>query len=101
MHELFLIAPIENDALEQTLKILQGYCVMKPIPTIHRRMFFKGPLSNTKPIDPAFIARQDSEKGPLWKSLSEVLARQAYYVTLLYEMEKNEFPKAGSQDEAT
>ncbi len=92
MHELFLTSHVPNGDLDRADRILQGYCGMKPITVIRRRLLFEGPrMRNPKGIDLALIASQPQHKIPLWRSLHEQLSRQSYVITLIYETSQDQF----------
>ncbi|KAH6674510.1 mediator of RNA polymeras-like protein II transcription subunit 18 [Halenospora varia] len=97
MHELFLTAHIHNEDLSRAVKILQGYCGMKPETTLCRRLMWEGPKmrNNLRGIDPTFMERQPAPKKPYWHSLHQQLVKQSYVVTLIYEVDKSDF---GLQD---
>ena len=92
MHELFLTAQVSGDDLQRSLRVLQGYCGMSPIPLLRRRLIWDGPKSRSlKGIDPAFIRVQVPQKQPLWRSLHEQLIRQSYIITLVYDVDRSHF----------
>ncbi|KAE8453125.1 hypothetical protein EG329_012312 [Mollisiaceae sp. DMI_Dod_QoI] len=92
MHELFLTTHIGNDDLQRALRILQGYCGMSPVNILRRRLTWEGPRTRTpKGIDPAFITRQPPPKVGQWRGLSEQLARQSYVLTLIYDVDREQF----------
>ncbi|KAH8685610.1 mediator of RNA polymerase-like protein II transcription subunit 18 [Tricladium varicosporioides] len=97
MHELFLTANIHNEDLSRAVKILQGYCGMKPDIALCRRLMWEGPKirNNLKGIDPAFIERQVLLKRAYWNSLHQQLVKQSYVVTLIYEVDKSDFGQHG------
>jgi mediator of RNA polymerase II transcription subunit 18, fungi type len=104
MHELFLSTQVANDDIQRALRILQGYCGMKPVTLIRRRLMWEGPRTrNLKGIDPTFISKQQPAKEPYWRSLHEQLIRQSYIVTLIYDVDRDQFGRAeitaGSDDE--
>jgi mediator of RNA polymerase II transcription subunit 18 len=92
MHELFLSTQVANEDLQRALRILQGYCGMKPVTVFRRRLIWEGPRTrNLKGIDPTFIQRQPSLKEPSWRTLHDQLVRQSYVVTLIYDVDRNQF----------
>ena len=92
MHELFLTASLGDDDRPRALQVLQGYCAMKPMEILRRRMFWTGPLARNNGFDPTFIASQ-GPRTPFWRLLNEQLVRQAYVVTVLYDVEREQFSK--------
>jgi mediator of RNA polymerase II transcription subunit 18 len=92
MHELFLTAAIGDNDRPKALQILQGYCAMSPTTVLRRRLYWAGPLTHNRGIDSAFIMAQ-GPKVPSWRALNEQLIRQAYMVTLLYDINRDQFPK--------
>jgi mediator of RNA polymerase II transcription subunit 18, fungi type len=93
MHELFLTAHVPNEDIDRSLRVLQGYCSMNPVSLLRRRLVWEGPRSRQlKGIDPAFIARQ-GPKAPFWRSLHEQLTRQSYVITLIYDIDREQFGK--------
>lgn len=93
-HELFLTAIIASDDVEESLKVLQGYCEMAPVNIITHNVFWEGPRARKpKAVDPNFIKQQTPPKDALWKLLSDQLSRQSYILTTSYEVEKEEFGK--------
>ena len=93
MHELFLTASVSNEDLDRSLRILQGYCSMKPVFWLRRKLIWEGPRSRQlKGIDPAFITRQ-GPKMAFWRSLHEQLTRQSYVITLIYDVDRDSFGK--------
>ncbi|KAN0108125.1 Mediator complex, subunit Med18 [Hyaloscypha variabilis] len=100
MHELFLSTQVANEDLQRALRILQGYCGMKPVTFLRRRLIWEGPRmrNGLKGIDAGFLKRQSQ---PIWRSLHEQLIRQSYIITLLYDVKREQFgegEKAGVQD---
>lgn len=114
MHELFFCASVEDEDVSRALRILQGYCAMKPVAILRRRSFWEGPRTrNVKYLtgkrDEAnkrceeAIKRSEASWGgdesskrevarfAAWRSLFEQLMRQSYVVTLIYEIEKEDF----------
>lgn len=92
MHELFLSTQVGNEDLQRSLRILQGYCGMKPVELLRRRLIWEGPrMRNLKGIDPSFIQRQPHARVPFWQSLHEQLIRQSYIITLLYDVDRGQF----------
>lgn len=98
MHELFLTAHIGEEDCPKALQILQGYCAMSPTSILRRRLYWNGPLLHNRGLDPAFIAAQ-GQRARFWSSLSEQLIRQAYTVLLLYDVTRDQFPKADATAE--
>jgi mediator of RNA polymerase II transcription subunit 18 len=102
MHELFLTTQVANDDVQKALRILQGYCAMSPVNILRRRMTFEGPRTkNPKGIDPAFITKQPPPKVPQWRGLSEQLARQSYVLTLVYDVDRDQFGQDSSQSDVS
>lgn len=98
MHELFLTTHVGNDDLQRALRILQGYCAMSPGNIVRRRLTFEGPRTRTpKGIDPGFITKQPQPKIPQWRGLSEQLARQSYVLTLVYDVDREQFGQPSTQ----
>jgi len=96
-HELFLTAIIANEDFETTLRILQGYCAMSPIPVLTRKLTWEGPRTRTPAgIDAKFIKNQPPAKVPQWSGLSVQLSRQSYIMHLLYDVDRQSFGKAES-----
>ncbi|KAB8288864.1 hypothetical protein EYC80_010767 [Monilinia laxa] len=93
MHELFLSASVENEDVSRALRILQGYCGMIPQQFIRRRLVFEGPRSrnNLKGLDPSFLKQQPPNKLFWWKNLNDQLIRQSYILTLIYDVDRNQF----------
>ncbi|TVY14131.1 Mediator of RNA polymerase II transcription subunit 18 [Lachnellula arida] len=91
MHELFLTSHIANDDLSRTVRILQGYCGMKPVSLLERRLMWEGPRARTnlKGIDPNFVTRQPPQLAPVWRGLHEQLVRQSYILTLIYDVTRD------------
>ena len=99
MHELFLTSIIPDYDLSRAVRILQGYCGMKPQTFLCRRLIWEGPKLRTglKGIPNDVISKQTPAKAPLWKTLHEQLVRQSYIVTLVYEVEKSAFGEVPEQ----
>jgi mediator of RNA polymerase II transcription subunit 18, fungi type len=98
MHELFLSTQVANEDLQRALRILQGYCGMKPVTFLRRRLIWEGPRmrSGLKAVDPGLLKRQ-----PLWKFLYDQLVRQSYVIALLYDVDRDQFgqsEKAADED---
>ena len=93
MHELFLTAGIGDDDRPRALQILQGYCAMKPMEILRRRMFWTAPANSRTSFGRTFLANQ-GPKASIWRTLQEHLKRQTYVVTLLYDVERGQFPKS-------
>jgi len=92
MHELFLSALAGNEDLQRNLRILQGYCGMKPVKSLRRRLIWEGPRTRTpKGFEKDFIAKQLPPKIPLWRSLGEQIGRQSYVITLIYDITQDQF----------
>jgi len=92
MHELFLSTQVANEDLQRALRILQGYCGMKPVTLIRRRLMWEGPRTRSlQGIDPKFLQRQQPVKEPFWRSLHEQLIRQSYIITLIYDVDRDQF----------
>ena len=96
MHELFLSTSVNNDDLERALRVLQGYCGMKPVKLLRRRLLWEGPRmrNNLKGIDTNFLRSQEKvsrENGPLWRNLHEQLIRTSYVITLIYDVDRDQF----------
>ena len=92
MHELFLIAHLSDDDFQRALRIFQGYCGMSPVTLLRRRMIFEGPrLKHFKGIDPTLILSQRRENQQLWKTLHEQIIRQSYFITLIFDINKDDF----------
>lgn len=91
MHELFLTSHIANDDLSRTLRILQGYCGMKPVSLLERRLMWEGPRARTnlKGIDTSFVMRQPPHLVPVWRGLHEQLVRQSYILTVIYDVTRD------------
>jgi mediator of RNA polymerase II transcription subunit 18 len=66
---------------------------MKPVTFLRRRLIWEGPRmrSGLKGIDPGFLHRQSPLREPLWRSLHEQLIRQSYIITLLYDVDRDQF----------
>jgi mediator of RNA polymerase II transcription subunit 18, fungi type len=96
MHELFLTSHIANDDLSRTVRILQGYCGMKPVSLLERRLMWEGPRARTnlKGIDPSFIMRQPPPLDQVWRGLHEQLVRQSYILTFIYGVSRDDFGQA-------
>jgi mediator of RNA polymerase II transcription subunit 18 len=92
MHELFLTAAVTEYDRIRALQILQGYCAMSPVPVLRRRLYFNGSPQHNRGFDPAFIAAQ-GPKARVWSMLNEQMIRQAYTVVLLYDIDRDQFPK--------
>lgn len=96
MHELFLTSHIANDDLSRSVRILQGYCGMKPVSLLQRRLMWEGPRmrTNLKGIDPGFIMRQPMPMVQVaWRALHDQLVRQSYIMTLVYDVSPDDFGK--------
>ncbi|CAG8982427.1 hypothetical protein HYALB_00007106 [Hymenoscyphus albidus] len=102
MHELFLTATIQNDDIVRMVRILQGYCGMKPQQSLYRRLIWEGPRlrAGLKGVDPSIIKRQPPQKIQLWGSLHEQLVRQSYILHVIYELPRESFGKSTEQDVA-
>lgn len=58
--------------------------------------------SNLKGIDAGFLHGQSTQRELLWRSLHEQLIRQSYIITLLYDVDRDQFgqgEKVAGQDE--
>jgi mediator of RNA polymerase II transcription subunit 18 len=101
MHELFLTASIANNDLTRAVRILQGFCGMKPQAFLCRRLIWEGPKQRTglKGIPNDIIAKQTPQKVQLWKTLHEQLVRQSYVVTLVYDVDKGAFGQSTEQQD--
>ncbi|KAK0107151.1 hypothetical protein ONS95_003857 [Cadophora gregata] len=96
-HELFLTAIIPNEEFETTLRILQGYCAISPTQVLTRKLTWEGPRTRTPTgIDSKFIKNQPQAKVPHWTGLSVQLSRQSYIMHLLYEVDRQSFGRAES-----
>lgn len=74
------------------LKIIQGLCGMNPIYRLERRLIFEGPKAN--PLVGLNAANLQSRKPaniPLWRELNEQLVRQSYYISVSYQVKKEDF----------
>jgi mediator of RNA polymerase II transcription subunit 18 len=94
MQELFLSSTVANEDLQRALRILQGYCGMKPVTFLRRRLIWEGPRARTglKGVDQGIYKRQPLLREPhLWKGLHEQLVRQSYIITLLYDVDRDQF----------
>lgn len=92
MHEYFLTALVSPLNVDRALRILQGYSAQRPHASVVRRVILEGPrLKNTKGIDQRWIQKQPSQKHPIWRALSDVLTKQAYLITLDYEVDASMF----------
>jgi len=99
MHELFLTSHVANDDLSRTVRILQGYCGMKPVFLLQRRLMWEGPRmrTNLKGIDPGFVMRQSPPMvQAAWKALHDQLVRQSYIMTLVYDVNPDDFGKVAA-----
>lgn len=67
---------------------------MSPVPLLRRRLIWKGPANRKdyKSFDAVFIVNQ-GVKTPYWRSLGEQIIRQAYVITLIYDIKKDQFSK--------
>jgi mediator of RNA polymerase II transcription subunit 18 len=102
MQELFLTTSVGDGDNFRAVQILQGYCAMSSIPVLRRRLLWRGPSNrNTyKSIDPAFLlSLKPQQRLDFWRSLNEQFTRQAYVVTLLYDIKKDQFSKEGINTE--
>lgn len=98
MHELFLISECADQDVLKATKLLQGLCAMAPVSIINRRLIWEAPrVAKQKGFDPQFLQRQPQPRLPLWRSLQEGLARQAYHVNLMYAVSRDQF---GASDTA-
>ncbi|KAI1136776.1 mediator complex, subunit Med18 [Hypoxylon sp. FL0543] len=84
MRELFLTASVRDSDFQMACAVLQGLTWMTARQSIHRILFFHGqpqprPLKNTR-------AFQTSRFVPLWKELSNQLARSSYVLQIAYEV---------------
>ena len=100
MHELFLTSTIPNNDLPRAVKILQGYCAMKPQTSLSRRLIWEGPkqrngLKGIPSEVMSNLGKQNPVKLPFWKSLHESLLRQSFVVSVVYEVEKGAFGEGG------
>lgn len=101
MHELFLCDVIPEGNLQQVMRMLQGYCGMSPVSFIRREQIWEGPRNRNalKSLDQNFIQKQNAERQKQWRHLSEALSRQAYVLTLSYEIGKSSFGEAEGKGE--
>lgn len=75
---------------------------MSPVHILRRHLKWEGPRTRTpKGIDPAFIQKQPRDKVPQWKALSEQLGRQSYVLTLIYDVDRDQFGQTSTQSEET
>ncbi|KAI2463507.1 mediator complex, subunit Med18 [Annulohypoxylon bovei var. microspora] len=84
MRELFLTASVKDADFSMTCAVFQGLTWMTARRSVHRILFFHGqpqpkPLKNTR-------AFQQSRLLPLWKELSNQLARSSYVLQVAYEV---------------
>lgn len=81
--------------------MLQGYCGMSPVSFIRREQIWEGPRNRNalKSLDQNFIQKQNAERQKQWRHLSEALSRQAYVLTLSYEIGKSSFGEAEGKGE--
>ncbi|KAG9235052.1 mediator complex, subunit Med18 [Amylocarpus encephaloides] len=95
-HELFLTTSVYNDDIPRAVRILQGYCGMKPQASLRRRLVWEGPRQRPglRDFDPAFISRQPPGRAEAWKYLHGQMIRQSYIITLIYEVERSAFGQA-------
>ena len=98
MHEIFLTTIILGKELDFYLRVLQGVCIMQPNHIFQRRIVFEGPRTRPfKAIDPEFIKSQ-GQKAPLYQNLHEQLSRQSFYLTAIWDVEKEAFGKKGDEE---
>ena len=99
MHELFLTTSIRGEDCSHVTRILQGYCAMKPSPLLRRRLIWGGPTNRNsyKGFAAEFIVSQGS-KSAMWRTLSEQIIRQSYFITLLYDIKRDQFPRGSDDD---
>ncbi|KAI2624723.1 mediator complex, subunit Med18 [Hypomontagnella submonticulosa] len=84
MRELFLTASVKDDDFQMACAVLQGLTWMTARQSVHRILFYHGqpqprPLKNTRVF-------QQSRYIPLWKELSNQLARSSYVLQIAYEV---------------
>ena len=93
MHELFLSTQVANDDLQRALRILQGYCGMKPVSFLRRRLIWEGPRmrNGLKGVEAGFLKDRKPPKDVIWRGLHEQLIRQSYIITLLYDVNRDQF----------
>ncbi|KAI1388958.1 mediator complex, subunit Med18 [Hypoxylon trugodes] len=82
--ELFLTATVKDSDFTMACAVLQGMTWMSARQSIHRILFYQGhpqpkPLKNVR-------AFQQSRYLPLWKELSNQLARSSYILQAAYEV---------------
>lgn len=101
MHELFLTANIDNSDLTRAVRILQGFCGMKPQAFLCRRLIWEGPKQRTglRGIPNDIISKQTPAKVQLWKTLHEQLVRQSYVIALVFEVGKSAFGQSTEQQD--
>jgi mediator of RNA polymerase II transcription subunit 18, fungi type len=66
---------------------------MKPVTFLRRRLIWEGPRqrSGLKGIDPGLLQKMPQARQPLWKILHDQLVRQSYIITLVYEVDRDQF----------
>jgi mediator of RNA polymerase II transcription subunit 18 len=65
---------------------------MKPVTLLRRRLIWEGPRTrNLKGIDPTFLQKQLATKEPSWRYLHEQLVRQSFIITLIYDIDRDQF----------
>lgn len=75
---------------------------MSPIHILRRHLKWEGPRTRTpKGIDPGYIQKQHRDKVAQWKALSEQLGRQSYVLTLIYDVDRDQFGQTSTQSEET
>ena len=89
MYELSLTALIESKDFPAACSVLSGLCGMPSWQTVHRVLYFQGPvkptgLSNLSSIEKP--VRKDI--GYLWKELHQSLVRQSFILQARYEVLK-------------
>jgi mediator of RNA polymerase II transcription subunit 18 len=100
MHELFLSAFVGDDDTSRSIRILQGYCAMKPEPVLRRRLLWEGPVARKlSGFDPNFLkSQQQQPKFNLWRTLHEQLTRQSYIMQLVFDVDRDEFGQSKSNE---
>ncbi len=67
---------------------------MKPVNFLRRRLIWEGPRARTglKGVDQSIYNRQPPlRERHIWKGLHEQLVRQTYIITLLYDVDRDQF----------
>ena len=98
--ELFLTALIHNADLEFYLRVLQGISGMQPNHAFRRQIIFEGPRDRKLlGVAPPLMKQKNVASAQAWMSLHEPLARQAYYLTVMWDLVEGSFGRRTEEGE--